>query len=334
MNRQWIYANRPVGPVSPDNFEYRESPVPEPGDGQALVRLCWLSFEPAMRTWMEDFITYMPPAPLGQPMIGPGVCQVVASDTPDLQVGDLVSGMMSWQDYHVVDGTARKVPPETPIPVMLGPLGGTGLTAYIGLLDIGRPQPGDTVLVSGAAGATGSVTAQIARIKGCRAVGIAGGADKCRWLLDEARLDEAIDYKNEDVDDRLAEACGDGVDVYFDNVGGDLLETVLGHMNQGGRIAACGAISTYNQGLRRPGPANMFQFIEKRLTLQGFVMFDHMERVPAAQEDLGRWVADGEIAFQTDIQSGFENIPSTFLRLFSGANQGKQLLKVRDPEPC
>ena len=332
MNRQWIYATRPDGPVGVDNFEYRETAIPEPGDGQALVQLCYLSFEPAMRTWLEDFITYMPPAPLGQPMIGPGVCQVVASNTPELNEGDLVSGMMSWQDYEVVDGNVRVVPPGTPIPVMLGPMGGTGLTAYIGLLDIGRPQPGETVLTSGAAGATGSVAAQIARIKGCRSVGIAGGADKCRWLLEVARLDAAIDYKNDDVGARLAEACPDGVDVYFDNVGGDMLETVMGHMNQGGRVAVCGAISTYNQGLRRPGPSNMFEIIEKRLTLQGFVMFDHMDRVPAASADLGKWVADGEIAFQTDIQEGFENIPATFLRLFSGANQGKQLLMVRDPE--
>ncbi|MDE0615614.1 MAG: NADP-dependent oxidoreductase [bacterium] len=332
MNRQWIYATRPDGPVGVDNFEYRENAIPEPGEGQALARLCYLSFEPAMRTWLEDFITYMPPAPLGQPMIGPGVSQVVASNTPALNEGDLVSGMMSWQDYEVVDGNVRVVPPGTPIPVMLGPLGGTGLTAYVGLLDIGRPQPGETVLTSGAAGATGSVAAQIARIKGCRSVGIAGGADKSRWLIEEARLDAAIDYKNEDVGTRLGEVCPDGVDVYFDNVGGDMLETVMGHMAQGGRVAVCGAISTYNQGLRRPGPSNMFQLIEKRLTLQGFIMFDHLDRVPAAIEDLGQWVADGEIAFQTDIQEGFDNIPTTFLRLFSGANQGKQLLKVREPE--
>ena len=332
MNRQWIYAVRPDGPVGVDNFEYREVAVPEPGEGQALVQLCYLSFEPAMRTWLEDFITYMPPAPLGQPMIGPGVFQVVESNTPALNSGDLVSGMMSWQDYMVVDSGVRVVPPGTPIPVMLGPMGGTGLTAYIGLLDIGRPQPGETVLTSGAAGATGSVAAQIARIKGCHSVGIAGGADKCGWLLEEARLHGAIDYKNEDVDARLGELCPNGVDVYFDNVGGDMLETVMGHMNQGGRVAVCGAISTYNQGLRRPGPSNMFEIIEKRLTLQGFVMFDHMDRVPAASADLALWVADGEVAFQTDIQEGFENIPATFLRLFSGANHGKQLLKVRDPE--
>lgn len=332
MNRQWIYATRPDGPVGVDNFEYREAAVPVPGQGQALARLCYLSFEPAMRTWLEDFITYMPPAPLGQPMVGPGVFQVVASNTSALSEGDLVSGMMSWQDYEVVDDNVRVVPPGTPIPVMLGPMGGTGLTAYIGLLDIGRPQPAETVLTSGAAGATGSVAAQIARIKGCRSVGIAGGTDKCRWLLEEARLDAAIDYKSEDVGARLSEECPDGVDVYFDNVGGDMLETVMGHMNQGGRVAVCGAISTYNQGLRRPGPSNMFEIIEKRLTLQGFVMFDHLDRVPAASADLRQWVAEGQIAFQTDIQEGFDNIPTTFLRLFSGANQGKQLLKVRDPE--
>ena len=332
MNRQWIYATRPDGPVDVDNFEYREAAIPEPGDSQALVRLCYLSFEPAMRTWMENFITYMPPVPLGTPMLAPGVSQVVASNTPALNEGDLVSGMMSWQDYELVGEQARVVPPGTPIPVMLGPLGGTGLTAYIGLFDIGRVESGETVLTSGAAGATGSVAAQIARIKGCRSVGIAGGAEKSRWLREEARLDAAIDYKNEDVDARLAELCPDGVDVYFDNVGGDMLETVLGHMNQGGRIVSCGAISTYNQGMRRPGPSNMFLIIEKRLTIQGFVMFDHLDRVPAASADLGQWVADGEIAFQTDIQEGFDNIPATFLRLFSGANRGKQLLKVRDPE--
>ena len=332
MNRQWIYAVRPDGPVTVDNFEYREGPIPSPGDGQALVKLCYLSFEPAMRTWMEPFVTYMPPVPLGGPMLGPGVSQVVESNTPALKAGDLVTGMAGWQDYQIVGGDARVLPPNTPIEARLGPLGGTGLTAHIGLFDVGGLQPGETVLVSGAAGATGSVTAQIARITGCPSVGIAGGPEKCRWLLEEARLDAAIDYKNEDVDARLAETCPDGVDLYFDNVGGDLLETVMNHMAQNGRILSCGAISTYNQGLRRPGPANMFLIIEKRLTIKGFVMFDHMAQVPAATEDLARWVADGEIAYQTDMQEGFENIPATFLRLFSGANQGKQLLKVRDPE--
>lgn len=332
MNRQWIYATHPDGPVGVDNFEYRESPVPDPSAGQALARMCYLSFEPAMRTWLEDFITYMPPVPLGGPMLGPGVAQVVKSNTPALNEGDLVSGMMGWQDYEVVSETARVVPPGTPIKVMLGPLGGTGLTAHIGLLGIAGVRPGDVVLTSGAAGATGSVAAQIARIKGCQSVGIAGGADKCRWLLEEARLDGAIDYKNEDLGARLAELCPDGVDVYFDNVGGDMLETVMGHMAQGGRIACCGAISTYDQGLRRPGPSNMFQIIEKRLAIKGFVMFDHMDQVPKASADLSQWVADGEIAFRADVQEGFENIPTTFLRLFSGANQGKQLLKVRDPE--
>jgi len=220
------------------------------------------------------------------------------------------------------------VPPDVPTEMVLGPLGSTGLTAYVGMLDVGRPEPGDTVVVSGAAGATGSVAAQIARIKECRVVGIAGGAEKCRWLLEEARLDEAIDYKSSDVRRRLRQACPDGVDVYFENVGGTTLEAALDNLALGARIALCGLISGYNDAEASPGPRNLFQLIVQRASIQGLLLWDFVDRIPEAFADLRRWVEAGEIAYRVDVQEGFENIPRTFLRLFSGANEGKQLLRL------
>jgi NADPH-dependent curcumin reductase CurA len=214
----------------------------------------------------------------------------------------------------------------------LSVFGTTSLTAYFGLLDVGQPQAGETVLVSGAAGATGSVVAQIARLKGCKVIGIAGGEEKCQWLLNECKLDAVIDYKSEDIDQRLAELCPDDINVFFDNVGGETLETAIDHMADFGRIALCGAISQYNDEQARPGPANLMTLVTRRVRMQGFIVLDYLDRANEAFEELGGWVMGGEIAWREDIQEGFENIPGTLQRLFDGRNKGKQLLKLADPD--
>ena len=334
-NRQWLLARRPVGMVSESDFELVERSVPEIGPGEVLGRIRWLSFEPAMRGWMDERAGYVAPVELGAPMRAPGLAEVVASNDPAFAPGDVVFGMMSWSEYVTGRWSAetagrgyRQVPTGVPTEMLLGPLGSTGLTAYVGMLDVGRPEPGNTVVVSGAAGATGSVAAQIARIKGCRVVGIAGGAEKCRWLLEEARLDAAIDYRNEDIGRRLRRLCPDGVDVYFENVGGSALEAVLDNLALGARIALCGLISGYNDAEAQPGPRNLFQLIVQRASIQGLLLWDFVDRIPEAFGELRRWVTAGEIAYRVDVQEGFENIPRTFLRLFSGANEGKQLLRV------
>ncbi len=331
-SRHWLLARRPKGLVSTDDFSLAEQPIPEVADGSALARICYLTFEPAMRGWMDDVVSYMPPVELGEPMRAPGMAVVVESKHPDFAPGDLVFGMMSWSEYVTHHAGWSKVPSGVDPELVLGPAGGTGLTAYFGLLDVGQPQAGETVVVSGAAGATGSVAAQIARIKGCRVIGIAGGEEKCRWLLEQARLDAAIDYKSENVAARLKALCPDGIDVFFDNVGGSILEAVLNNLAMDARIALCGMISTYNDATPQSGPANLFQLIVRRGTLQGFMVFDYMDRRDQALADLFNWVAAGEIAFRTDVQHGFENIPTTFLRLFDGSNQGKQVLKVSDTD--
>ena len=337
-NRQWILKERPMGLVGPEHFELVESPLPEPdlASGQVLLKTLMLSFEPAMRGWLDDRPSYVPPVGIGEPMRAPGVCQVVRSDNPQLPEGTLVQGMANWQEYSIGDPSAASSPRALregmPPNLALGVFGGTSLTAYFGLLEVGQPQPGETVLVSGAAGATGSVVAQIARIKGCKVIGIAGGQEKCAWLKNECKLDAAIDYKSEDLDSRLRELCPKGVDVFFDNVGGDTRQTVLNHMAEYGRIVLCGSISSYNDETPPPGPNNLDLVISRRLRIQGFVMMDYMAQAGKAMKELAGWVNGAEIVWREDIQEGFENIPATLQRLYTGANEGKQLLKVADPQ--
>ena len=335
-NRQWILAKRPFGMVGPDNFEYRETPIPTPGDGEVLVRNLYLSFDPTQRGWMEDRESYMPPVQLGEPMRAGSVGQVAESNHPDFAVGDLVQTLGNWQDFLVVQPTQglpglTKLPPGVAPELMLSVLGTTGLTAYWGLLDLGKPQSGETVLVSGAAGATGSVAGQIARIKGCRVVGIAGGPEKCAWLTEEARFDAAIDYKSEDVDARIGELCPNRVDVFFDNVGGGILEAALNHINLRARVVLCGGISSYNATEPVPGPANLMNLVINRARMEGFIIIDYFDRMAQSVSDLMGWIQSGELVYQNDIQEGFENIPQTLTRLFTGQNRGKQLLKIADP---
>ncbi len=326
-NRQWLLKQRPVGMVTQDCFELAESDIPTPAEGEVLAKMTYLSFAPAMRGWITDMPSYMPPIEIGSPVTAPGLAEVIESNDPNISPGDFVSGLMSWSEY--VAGAGWQVVDKNISPEMqLGPLSETGMTAYAGLIRIGELKEGDTVLVSGAAGATGSVAAQIARLKGHKTVGIAGGQEKCDWLLNEAKLDAAIDYKNDDISKALREHFPNGVDVYFENVGGDTLQTVINHLADGARVALCGMISGYNDETPRPGPNNLMLMIVKRITMRGFLVFDHFDLFAEARENIANWVKSGEIAFRNDVQEGFLNIPKTFFRLFEGENKGKQLLKL------
>jgi len=336
-NKQWLLKLRPVGLIGPEHFELVESPCPQPATGEVLVKVLMIGFDPAARGWVIDEPSYMPPVALGEPMRASGVGQVVASGNDELPQGTLVQGLLGWQEYALYGQSdavqLRPIPAGVPPSMALSIFGGTSLTAYFGLLDVGKPRAGDTVLVSGAAGSTGSVVAQIARIKGCRVIGIAGGAEKCSWLKDACKLDHVIDYKSENIDQRLRDLAPDGVNVFFDNVGGETLETAIAHMAQHGRIVLCGAISSYNDAEPSPGPNNLMRLVQFRIRMEGFVVLDYLDRADECFANLGQWVMGGEIAWREDIQEGFENIPTTLQRLFDGRNQGKQLLKLADPEP-
>jgi NADPH-dependent curcumin reductase CurA len=335
VNRQWLLRSRPIGMVKESDFELREAEIPSPADGEFLVKTSYLAFEPAMRGWMTDQESYIPPVALGEVMRGATVGEVIESNHPDFESGELVSTFdVGWQEYGVIGpgGMAPpiKVPEGVPPTIMLGVLGLTGLTAYFGLLDIGQPVSGDTVLVSGAAGATGSVAAQIAKLKGCRVVGIAGGPEKCAWLTDVAGLAGALDYKLGSVDTQIAESCPDGVNVFFDNVGGAILEAALNHLALNARIVICGGISAYNEATPPPGPSNLLNLAIQRGRMQGFIVTDFLPRFEDAATELAGWVMAGDIVYEEDIQTGFENAPKTFLRLFQGLNLGKQLLNISD----
>ncbi len=337
MNGQWRLKSRPSGMVREDDFEYVQEPVPELGADEFLVRNVYLAFEPAMRGWLNDVKSYVPPVQIGEVMRASSVGRVVESNNADYPEGTLVTGMFGWQEFAVsngkpgVMGRIGKVPDGVDPALMLSALGGTGLTAYFGLLEVGKPQAGDVVVVSGAAGATGSVAGQIARIKGAsKVVGIAGGERKCRWLVEELGFDAAIDYKAENVQARLREECPKGINVFFDNVGGDILDAALLNMAQNGRIVLCGGISSYNAEELPPGPKNYMQLVIRRCTMAGFILIDYFDQAPRALEDLRGWIDSGELKHAEDVQQGFENTPKTFLRLFTGENLGKQLLKIAD----
>ena len=327
-NRQWLLHARPLGMVKESDFELRTSPVPKPGDGQVLVRTRWLAFEPAMRGWMVDRPNYIPPVEIGEVMRGMAVGEVVESNLDGYAPGDRVSGMLGWQEWALGDGALRKLPEGTDPRLVLSVLGLTGITAYFGLLEVGQLKEGDVVVISGAAGATGSVAGQIAKRKGCRVVGIAGGAEKCAWLTDKAGFDAAIDYKNEDVGARLSELCPDGIDVFFDNVGGPILNEVLARIARGARVVICGAISRYNEEEAPPGPSNYYRIVAQRGRMEGFVVIDFLARAAEAAAELAKWVAEGSIVWEVDVQKGFENAPKTLRRLYTGANFGKQLLEL------
>ena len=337
-NKQWLLKARPTGMVGPEHFELVNTPMPEADldAGQIVFKTLMLGFDPAMRGWLMDVPSYLPPVGIGEPMRASGVAQVIESRNPELPVGTLVQGLTNWQEFGIGDPAGpiplTALPDGTPPSMALSMFGSTSLTAYFGLLDVGDPKAGETVVVSGAAGATGSVVAQIARLKGCRVIGIAGGAEKCAWLMESCKLDGVIDYKSEDIDARLSELCPGGVNVFFDNVGGQMLETVINHMAEFSRIVLCGAIASYNDDTPRPGPNNLMLLTTRRIRMEGFIVIDYLDRAEEAVTALTEWVMAGEIAWREDIQSGFENIPATLQRLFDGSNQGKQLLHLADPE--
>jgi NADPH-dependent curcumin reductase len=331
VNRQWVLAKRPHGMIQESDFEWREAPMPALLDGHALVRNLWLSFDPTQRGWVEDRPSYMPPVQIGEPMRAGAVGQVIESKAPNVKPGDLVQGLFGWQDYVVAPGAMlAKVPAGVAPTHLLGVLGVTGLTAYFGVLDLGKPKAGETFVVSGAAGATGSVAGQIAKIQGARVVGIAGGPDKCRWLVEKAHFDGAVDYKNEDISKRLGELCPKGINVLFENVGGACFEASLDHLAQHARIALCGSISQYNE--KEPqGPRNFMNLVVQRAHLDGFIVIDYVARFAEASKQLATWVAEGKIVHQEDVQHGLENAPKTLLRLFQGRNTGKQILQIAEP---
>jgi NADPH-dependent curcumin reductase CurA len=335
-NRQWLLAARPQGMIKESDFRWNEATVPALSDGQVLVRNLALSFDPTQRGWMS-MDTYMPAIPLGEVMRAGTIGQVVESKRAGFAKGDLVQGLFGWEDYTVSAGDRlmglQKLPPGTDPLIALSLLGTTGLTAYFGTLAVGQVKSGETFVVSGAAGATGSVAGMIAKIKGCRVIGIAGGRAKCDWLTKEAGFDAAIDYKSENVGDALTRHCPKGIDVYFDNVGGEILDLALLRLTLGARVVLCGAISQYNEarGVAGSGPKNYFSLILHGARMEGFLVFHFAKRYPEAIAELSKWHAEGKVKNQLDVAHGLENAPKTIIRLFTGANFGKQLLKLADP---
>ena len=334
VNRQWRLVSRPEGTVREENFRLTEEPIPIPEQGQVLVRNLWLSFDPTQRGWMS-MDTYVPMIPLGDIMRAASVGQVVESRRSDYKPGEFVQGAFGWQDYVATDGTGiipmRTVPSGVSPNLALSLFGITGPTAYFGVLDIGQVKAGETFVVSGAAGATGSIAGQIAKIKGCRVIGTAGGKTKCDWLKNEVGFDAAIDYHSEDVGAQLSTLCPDGIDVFFDNVGGIVLNEVLARLRLKARIVLCGAISRYNDIAPTPGPANYFYLTLKRARIKGFIVLDYAARFPEAIGALAGWLKEGKLKQKEDVAVGLENAPKTLARLFSGQNFGKQLLKITDP---
>jgi NADPH-dependent curcumin reductase len=332
-NRQWLVGARPIGMIKESDFRWNETSVRAPKDGEVILRNLAFSCDPTQRGWMS-MDTYVPAIPLGAVMRAAAVSQVVESKKSGFVRGDLVQGMAGWEDYTITDGEGMlsmyKLPPGTDPLIALSLLGITGLTAYFGVLEVGLPKPGETFVVSGAAGATGSVAGMIAKIKGCRVVGIAGGPKKCAWLTTEAGFDAAIDYKSEDVGAALSRLCPKGVDIYFDNVGGEILDLAMARMANGARVVLCGGISQYNepQGTFGAGPKNYFNLILRNARMEGFIVLKWAKRFPEAAAELAKWHAEGRIKNQIDVAHGLENAPKTIIRLFTGANLGKQLLKI------
>lgn len=333
-NRHWVLTDRPKGGNFNEVLDLREEAAPEPGEGEYRVRTIYLSLDPTNAVWMQ-YDTYLPAVPLNSTMRGLVLGVVDKSNHPKVKVGDIVSGMGRWADYLVTNGEGMgKVPrlPGLPLLSYLGPLGMTGATAYFGLLDIGRPKEGETVVVSAAAGAVGSLVGQIAELKGCRAVGIAGSDEKCAWLTDELGFDAAINYKASGWRKALRAAVPHGIDIYFENVGGEITEAALDLLNLKGRIPFCGAISQYNATQPAPGPRNLSVLVSKRARMEGFLVLDYTPRMGELYAEMGPWVAEGRIKWRVDLDQGLENTLTSFAKLFNGGNRGKLAVQV-SPEP-
>jgi NADPH-dependent curcumin reductase CurA len=334
-NKQILLKSRPQGWVTPDNFELAATPAPAPGDGDVLVRNLYMSVDPYMRGRMMDRKSYVPPFQIGEPLKAGVVGQVAESNNPNLKPGQIVTGMLDWAQYTLVKGGTGLMPiPPTNVPLSyyLGVLGMPGMTAYVGLLDIGKPKQGETVYVSAAAGAVGQIVGQLAKMQGCRVVGSAGDDAKVAWLTEEAGYDAAFNYKTvSSLNDALAEHCPKGIDVYFENVGGAMLDAVLTRMNMRGRIVACGMISQYN--LEKPeGVRNLMMVVGNRLLIQGFIVSDHFDRLPQFIQQMSGWLAEGKVTYREDVAEGIENAPAAFIGMLKGENFGKQVVKIADPE--
>jgi NADPH-dependent curcumin reductase CurA len=331
-NRRIVLAERPTGNVEEKTVRLEEVDVPEPDSGEALLRNRYLSIDPTIRTWMDDVQGYLPPIGIDEVVRCAGVAEVVSSNSDRYAVGDLVFGMSGWQDYMLADEGARAMqalPPGIDPTAALSVFGVTGMTAYFGLLDVGKVKEGDTVVVSGAAGATGSIVGQIARLKGAaRVVGIAGTDEKCAWLVDELGFDAAVNYRSGDVAARLREACPERIDLYFDNVGGELLDICLGQLALRGRVVLCGAISSYNAREQAVGPKNYRNLIPQRGRMEGFIILDYLDRFAEGQQDMARWVAEGKVKFAIHLVEGLEQAPSALNLLFTGGNTGKVIVRV------
>lgn len=341
VNRQWILARVPDGSAREDDFAQRTVPVEELADGEALGRARWFTFEAAMRAWIappasRDGAAGSVPArgyPFrvtpGQVMAGPAVVEIVKSRRADLAQGELVrNAMFGWQEWVRIgaEQPVQHLDPAIPMDRQLTALVGNGPTAYFGILDVGEVRAGDVVVVSGAGGATGSMAAQIARIAGARVIGIAGGAEKCRWLVEECHLDAAVDYRQEPVSERLRQLCPDAIDVFFDGVGGSVLEAAIDNMADHGRIVVCGQTAGYDSS--PAGPRNLFELVTRRVRMQGYLLSDFAARMDEAQRTLAGWLASGELVGRSEVHEGFENAPRAFLRLFNGEGTGKQLLRL------
>jgi NADPH-dependent curcumin reductase CurA len=327
-----VLANRPTGLVDENTLRMESEPVPEPADGEALVQVRYLSIDPTIRTWMDDVPSYLPPIGIGEVIRSGGVGEVIESRTDAYQPGQLLFGMTGWQDYVIADAGEKSMqvlPDGVPPGIAIGILGVTGMTAYFGLIDVGKVTEGDVVVISGAAGATGSAAGQIAKIKGAKkVVGIAGGAEKCAYIVDELGFDEAIDYKNDNVAARLREACPDGIDLYFDNVGGSILNDCLANLALRGRVVLCGAISTYNDDGPPTGPSNYLTLLVRRGRMEGFIIIDYLDRFGPAQMEMAGWIAEGKIKSSEHIVEGLEKAPDALNLLFTGGNTGKVIVAL------
>ncbi|WOF75518.1 NADP-dependent oxidoreductase [Parvibaculaceae bacterium PLY_AMNH_Bact1] len=334
VNRQFRLKSRPVGKIKTSDFDLVEEPVPTPGPGEAVIRNLYLSLDPTNRIWMSDMDQYMPPVEIGAVMRGGGIGKVVASNSDAYKVGDTVSGLLGWQDYYVAGPNDEipvgVLPAELPVglPTMLGACGLTGLTAYFGLLELGQPKAGETVVVSAAAGAVGSVVGQIAKLNGCRVVGIAGGAEKCKWIVEELGFDAAVDYKASGWREQLEAVTPDGIDVNFENVGGEIMEAVMARMNLFSRMPLCGMISGYNTD--EPMRGDFSPILMRRINVRGFIVTDFLEKYAEATMELATWVASGKIKSQETIVEGLESAPTAVNKLFEGENLGKLVVKIAD----
>jgi NADPH-dependent curcumin reductase CurA len=331
-NRRFLLRERPTGRIGPDTFELSEQAVPQIGDGEALVRVNWISLDPTNRTWINDTPTYLPPVGIGEVMRAGGLGEVVASNNPNYPVGQIVQGLVGWQDYLVASDSNTMMPVEVADGVSpsayMGALGTTGLTAWIGIRDIAKPRPGETVVVSAAAGAVGSVAGQLAKADGARVVGIAGGPDKCALLTDELGFDAAVDYKAEDWRAQLAAATPKGIDVDFENVGGDIMDAVFARINVRARVALCGLISGYNEADPPPGPRAFANLLIQRATVQGFIVLDHFDQAPQAISGIGALIVEGKLKPLETVVEGFEQLPTAINMLFDGKNVGKLMVKI------